>query len=57
MRYGNCLPFAGGLGSISVYFGVHVAHHFSFLCCAFCFVCLHSVSCVQYCLFLWIVHM
>jgi hypothetical protein len=26
--------------------GVHVAHLFSLLCCALCFVCVHPVSCV-----------
>ena len=34
------------LGSPPVLSGVHVADLFSFLCCVFCFVCLHPVSCV-----------
>ena len=58
MRDTNCLPFA----SIWVFAGVRVAHHFSFLCCGFCwgrvahlfsflcccfvFVCLSPVFCV-----------
>ena len=36
--------------------GVGIAHLFSFLCCVFLFFGLHFVSCVQCCLFLWIVH-
>jgi hypothetical protein len=31
---------------IKIYFGVLVAHHFSFLCGIFCLVCLRRVSCV-----------
>ena len=34
---------------------VGVAHLFSFLLC-FCFVCLLSVFCSQWCLCIWIVH-
>jgi hypothetical protein len=30
--------------------GVRVLHNFSFLCCVFCFMCLCSVSCDQYCM-------
>jgi hypothetical protein len=33
------------LGSRQVFGGVRVAHLFSFLCCIFCFVCLHPMSC------------
>ena len=34
------------LDSSKVFGGIRVAHVFSFLCCIFDFVCLHSVSCV-----------
>ena len=34
---------------VVVFRGVSGAHLFSFLCCGICFVCLRSVSCVQYC--------
>jgi len=42
------LALRGRLGSSPVFGGVRVAHHFSFLCCVFCFVCLRPVSCVPY---------
>ena len=35
--------------------GIHVAHLFSFVCCVL-FCLFRSVSCVQCCLFFWIVH-
>ena len=39
------LAIQGRLSSLQVVGVVLVAHHFSFLCCMFCFVCLHLVSC------------
>ena len=51
------LAIRGRLGSPPVFGVVRVAHHFSFLCCVFCFVSLRHVSCFsQCCQFLPIVH-
>ena len=42
----SCAPWAWI--ATSVFGGVLIALLFSFLCCTFCFVCLSSVSCVQF---------
>ena len=51
--YISCFPRFFVLG---LFVGIRIARRFNFRCCHLCFVCLRSISCAIYCLFLWIVH-
>ena len=46
IRGKHCFPFTGAW--VHLYLGeVGVAHHFSTMCCGFCFVCLRPMFCVS----------